>query len=213
MLPHLMEGEHHATRRQVRLHQQAEAPRRAYRGGVRGSRRVPQGSRAPSLGYGEQGRQGRQEEWIGAGQEEHPHVFQEGRQERRRGLGSAIQGGALGVGPEGRGDAEAARHWEQVVRTVFEVVELAEIIGRAEVFGLAEVVELTALRGLVPLAQLFPLGAVLRAVESESEHFSEPPLSCAATTSQGHAVQLRRGPNHIGERVRFTAPDWGARPS
>jgi hypothetical protein len=133
------------------------------------------------VGDGEQGRQGRQEERIGTREEEHPDRVQEGREARRCRVGPAPQGGALGIGPEGRGHTETAL----LGRTLVEVVELAAFLDVAPVLWLD------------PLSQRFALGALLRVaalqwipeVQPLAELFPQPSVTSALTTTQGPRQQ------------------------
>ena len=67
------------------------------------------------MGDGERGDQGREEERIGARQEDHAHKLAKGWQEGWAGFRHAQQSRPLGIGPEGGGDAEASRRWRPEV--------------------------------------------------------------------------------------------------
>jgi len=106
-LPATQLGADHATWWQVGLHREAAASGSAYRRGVRASGSVPEGGRTPRLGDRERDVGRREEVGFRTRSQDKQGPGQEGRASGWTCLGGASQIGALGIGPEGRGDAEA----------------------------------------------------------------------------------------------------------
>ena len=102
----------HATRRQVVLYKQAEAESRTHRGRLRETRCFRPRGRAAGLGNGEQGRRGREEEWLRPWAQEQQELFAEGRQKGRCRLGRAVQVRSIGCCPQGRRNATPQSRWE-----------------------------------------------------------------------------------------------------
>jgi hypothetical protein len=165
------------------------------------------------VGDGEQGRQGREEERIGPGQEEHPFLIQEGREEGRRRLGAAAQGGALGVRPQSGGDAEAAGLGLGRLIPLAQLVELAALL-RIAGFEVPVVrVPVAVVRVAVLEVALLEVTVLEIAVQPQPELLAQPSLSPWPPSDSGPRRIARRGPNHTRGRVRFTAARRGRTPS